>query len=92
MCFSLCGRLSGLEYALRLDVANALAIPLSAVLVDSLCAVAGGRTEVTHADSPSLSSIKAEQVFLLPICDGWMSKSQTDWPLNINLCKTKTAC
>ena len=56
MCFSLCGRLSGLEYALRLDVANALAIPLSAVLVDSLCSVADGQTEVRHADSfPSLS-------------------------------------
>jgi hypothetical protein len=40
-------RLSGLEYALRLDVADALGISLPDVLVDSLRTTDDGQTQVT---------------------------------------------
>jgi hypothetical protein len=41
------GSLSGLEYAIRLDIANALNVPLSAVLIEALRSVSFEKTQVT---------------------------------------------
>jgi hypothetical protein len=48
---SLSGRLSGLKYALRLDVAEALDIPPSAVMIDGIFTPSPGHTQVLITSS-----------------------------------------
>ncbi len=54
----MCRSRSGLEYALRLDVSDALGVSLSDVLVDSLRATEDGQTQVSltfpHSDQRPL--------------------------------------
>ena len=50
------GRLSGLEYALRLDIASALGASLSAVIVDSITTSGPNQTQVPSAQNQFYSN------------------------------------